>query len=248
MIPPNVCVGFRAENEIRAMPEGPARVAVDPVRLRICPFSLGEYKRAVRDTGQVMSARTNAPAGGVSEGGEPDGPAPAGPLVRTVALVGLMGVGKSTVGRKLADSLSSPFVDSDEEIEKAAGLSRAGNLRPAWRAGIPARRAAGDRAPAQRSADRAGDWGRGVHGSRDACADEGEGDDRVAARRPRRDLETGEPARHKAAAEAGQPETGAGRARGGPRAGLCRGGHRGRFRRRAGDRGGEGDPRSAGVQ
>jgi shikimate kinase len=34
-----------------------------------------------------------------------------------------MGVGKSTVGRKLADSLNSPFVDSDEEIEKAAGLS-----------------------------------------------------------------------------------------------------------------------------
>ena len=44
-------------------------------------------------------------------------------MTRTVALVGLMGVGKSTVGRKLAEQLGAPFVDSDEEIEKAAGLS-----------------------------------------------------------------------------------------------------------------------------
>ncbi len=64
---------------------------------------------------------------GVPEGGEAGGPAPSGPaadrLTRTVALVGLMGVGKSTVGRKLAETLSAPFVDSDEEIEKAAGLT-----------------------------------------------------------------------------------------------------------------------------
>jgi len=44
-------------------------------------------------------------------------------LERTIALVGMMGVGKSTVGRKLAESLAAPFVDSDDEIEKAAGLS-----------------------------------------------------------------------------------------------------------------------------
>jgi shikimate kinase len=64
---------------------------------------------------------------GVSEGGAADDPvagAPSGArLTRTVALVGLMGVGKSTVGRKLAESLSAQFIDSDEEIEKAAGLS-----------------------------------------------------------------------------------------------------------------------------
>lgn len=42
---------------------------------------------------------------------------------RTIALVGMMGVGKSTIGRKLADSLGMSFVDSDEEIERAAGLS-----------------------------------------------------------------------------------------------------------------------------
>lgn len=42
---------------------------------------------------------------------------------RTVALVGLMGAGKSTVGRRLAEKLRRPFIDSDDEIEKAAGLS-----------------------------------------------------------------------------------------------------------------------------
>jgi shikimate kinase len=34
-----------------------------------------------------------------------------------------MGAGKSTVGRRLANKLGRPFVDSDDEIEKAAGLS-----------------------------------------------------------------------------------------------------------------------------
>ncbi|MBK8198071.1 MAG: shikimate kinase [Acidobacteria bacterium] len=42
---------------------------------------------------------------------------------RTIALVGLMGAGKSTVGRRLAEKLGRAFYDSDAEIEKAAGLS-----------------------------------------------------------------------------------------------------------------------------
>ncbi len=49
-------------------------------------------------------------------------PAPAAPD-RTVALVGLMGSGKSTVGRRLAAALGRPFADSDAEIEVAAGRS-----------------------------------------------------------------------------------------------------------------------------
>ncbi len=40
---------------------------------------------------------------------------------RSVVLVGLMGCGKSAIGRRLAARLSLPFVDADEEIEKAAG-------------------------------------------------------------------------------------------------------------------------------
>ncbi len=39
----------------------------------------------------------------------------------TVVLIGLMGVGKSSVGRRLAARLGLPFLDADEEIEKAAG-------------------------------------------------------------------------------------------------------------------------------
>jgi shikimate kinase len=40
---------------------------------------------------------------------------------RAVVLVGLMGAGKTSVGRRLADKLEIPFVDADHEIEQAAG-------------------------------------------------------------------------------------------------------------------------------
>jgi shikimate kinase len=46
-------------------------------------------------------------------------------LNRPVVLVGLMGVGKSTVGRRLARRLGLPFVDSDTAIEDASGFSAA---------------------------------------------------------------------------------------------------------------------------
>ena len=42
---------------------------------------------------------------------------------RPVVLVGMMGVGKSSVGRKLAALLEMAFVDADEEIETAAQMS-----------------------------------------------------------------------------------------------------------------------------
>lgn len=45
------------------------------------------------------------------------------PWPRSVVLVGLMGVGKSSVGRRLAQRLSMPFFDADEEIERAAGCT-----------------------------------------------------------------------------------------------------------------------------
>jgi shikimate kinase len=41
----------------------------------------------------------------------------------SLVLVGLMGVGKSTVGRRLAARLDLPFVDADDEIERAAGMT-----------------------------------------------------------------------------------------------------------------------------
>lgn len=42
---------------------------------------------------------------------------------RSIVLVGMMGAGKSSVGRKLAARLALPFVDADTEIEAAAGMS-----------------------------------------------------------------------------------------------------------------------------
>jgi shikimate kinase len=44
-----------------------------------------------------------------------------GPFKQTIALVGLSGVGKSSVGRRLAAALQMPFRDADAEVEAAAG-------------------------------------------------------------------------------------------------------------------------------
>lgn len=41
---------------------------------------------------------------------------------RPIALVGLMGAGKTTIGRRLAQTLKLKFVDADAEIEQAAGM------------------------------------------------------------------------------------------------------------------------------
>ncbi len=59
----------------------------------------------------------------------PDLSCAARPLTeRPIVLVGLMGVGKSTVGRRLATRLGLPFVDSDSAIEDAAGGSSAAEV------------------------------------------------------------------------------------------------------------------------
>lgn len=52
--------------------------------------------------------------------GEPV-PNPAGE--RVIVLVGLMGAGKTTVGRRLANRFGVPFVDADAEVEAAAGMT-----------------------------------------------------------------------------------------------------------------------------
>lgn len=44
-------------------------------------------------------------------------------LNKPIVMVGLMGAGKTSIGRALARHLGIPFVDSDKEIEKAAGCS-----------------------------------------------------------------------------------------------------------------------------
>src|SRR4249919_536927 len=54
---------------------------------------------------------------------EPPRPSLVPRLARTIALVGLMGAGKTSVGKRLAALLQVPFVDSDQEIAEAAGMS-----------------------------------------------------------------------------------------------------------------------------
>ncbi len=46
-----------------------------------------------------------------------------GALPKTVVLVGLMGAGKTSIGKRLADRLEADFIDVDAEIEAAAGCS-----------------------------------------------------------------------------------------------------------------------------
>jgi len=42
---------------------------------------------------------------------------------RSIVLIGMMGAGKSSIGRRLAARLAIPFVDADTEIESAAGMT-----------------------------------------------------------------------------------------------------------------------------
>jgi shikimate kinase len=42
---------------------------------------------------------------------------------RSLVMVGLMGCGKSSIGRRLANALSLPFIDADDEIERAAHMT-----------------------------------------------------------------------------------------------------------------------------
>jgi shikimate kinase len=69
-------------------------------------------------TGPAPGAATGAAAtGGALDAAAGDG------RLRNVVLVGLMGAGKSSVGRRLAGRLGFAFIDADTEIEKAAGAS-----------------------------------------------------------------------------------------------------------------------------
>ena len=75
---------------------------------------------------------------------------------RTIALVGLMGVGKSSIGRRLASALDLPFRTPTPRSRRAAGRSIADIFAELRRGGLPRRRAAGDRPAAGRAAACAG--------------------------------------------------------------------------------------------
>ncbi len=50
-------------------------------------------------------------------------PSPTPPCSKPIVLVGLMGAGKSSIGRRVAGALAVPFIDTDTEITEAAGCS-----------------------------------------------------------------------------------------------------------------------------
>lgn len=51
---------------------------------------------------------------------------------KPISLVGMMGVGKSTVGSRLAKCMGRPFFDSDQEVEKAAGGYTVSDIYELW--------------------------------------------------------------------------------------------------------------------
>ena len=53
----------------------------------------------------------------------PDAEPASGPMRLSLVLVGLMGAGKTAVGRRLAQALNAPFTDADDAIVEAAGMS-----------------------------------------------------------------------------------------------------------------------------
>lgn len=73
-----------------------------------CPTAIAQATEPNRDCGDFQTLYTNHMTCNAS-------------LDRTIVLIGLMGVGKTTVGRRLAQALDWPFKDADEEVEKAAG-------------------------------------------------------------------------------------------------------------------------------
>jgi shikimate kinase len=75
---------------------------------------------------KTLSSNTEYHQSRVADGCETEAGAAPGPalnLDRSIVLVGLMGAGKSCIGRRLAQRWGVPFTDADAEIEQAAGLT-----------------------------------------------------------------------------------------------------------------------------
>src|SRR5213082_1013709 len=81
-------------------------------RLASCRF------RLKRSLAAAMTLNTALPGEG-----QPEAAIAAALGRRSIVLVGMMGSGKSSIGRRVALRLGIPFVDADAEIEKAAGMT-----------------------------------------------------------------------------------------------------------------------------
>jgi shikimate kinase len=72
---------------------------------------------------QQPSQDMSQPTASASASPSPEAEIRAALGTRLVVMVGMMGAGKSTIGRRLAARLHLPFLDADTEIEAAAGMS-----------------------------------------------------------------------------------------------------------------------------
>ena len=93
-------------------------------------------------------------------------------MADSISLVGMMGVGKSTIGKRLSQLLDIEFVDADKEIEAAAGMDVDGDLRTssARRPSAPGNRSV-IHPPDGRGTEDPGDGRRGFRGRDDARPD-----------------------------------------------------------------------------
>ena len=82
---------------------------------------------------------------------------------RTLVMIGMMGAGKSSIGRRLANRLGMAFVDADSEIELAANATIPEIFETPRRSLFPRRRAPRHPAPARRQAQGAGHRRRRLH-------------------------------------------------------------------------------------
>ena len=125
---------------------------------------------------------------------------------RALVMVGMMGAGKSSVGRRLATRLGLPFVDADSEIEQAANAT----INEIFDRHGEAYFRDGERRVIRRlldgAAEGAGDRRRRLHPTGDARRHPAERHLDLAQGRPRADPVAGQAALQPAAAQDGDPE------------------------------------------
>jgi shikimate kinase len=94
---------------------------IDP-KIRFLSSPVGHGPSGPGEEANVTRPKRDGETAGIQEDA-PETLAAGLAIDRTIALVGLMGAGKTSIGRRLAQILHLPFRDADDEIERAAGIT-----------------------------------------------------------------------------------------------------------------------------